>query len=173
MIGILFTVLLIALVLGYIMFRLSNTPTISDLNKVIDDVNALGDTVTDRLLTNSEKVEANKVSNETLQGLYDGLLAKSNSNVTDIALNSSSNNTLLGHMTTNTSNIRILTEDLTDNYVLTTALDGHMNDHVFANGLALSETAKIAFEDGQLKFCSGGEDSQTCSGVSLQQASAS
>lgn len=169
MIGLLFTVLLIALVLGYIMFRLANTPTISDLNKVIDDVNALGDTVTDRLLTNSEKVEANKASNDTLQGLYDDLLAKSNSNSTAIALHSSSNNTLLGHVNTNTQNIRTLT-DLSQDYLTDDSLyvkTDDLDNHVFENGVALGGTAKISFDNGELKFCSGGEDAQTCSGVSL------
>lgn len=173
MIGLLFTVLLIALVLGYIMFRLSNTPTISDMNKVIDDVNALGDTVTDRILSNTEDVEANKASNENLRGLYDDLLAKSNSNATGIALESSSNQLLLSNVNANTSNIGILTdmstnyltEDSLADYVKTTEFDDYMGSYVFSGGVPLGGSATLSLDDNKLRFCS---DETTCSDVQLQ-----
>lgn len=184
-IGLLFTVLVIALVLGYIMYRLSNTPKISDLNKVIDDVNALGETITDQLLQNSENVEENKASNESLRDLYDDLLKKSNDNATKITSYASSNLSLKDSVEGNTGSISTIQTDLMDNYAKTTELGdyakttelgGYMDSHTF-DGLSLGDgplsfgdSRLLVSEEGALTFCGTAEDT-SCASVALNEPS--
>lgn len=116
MIAMLFTVLVLALILGYVMYKISQTATITDLNQVIDDVNALGETVTGAIGRTVEEVEANKTSNDVLRGLYDGLLVKSNTNENGISNNSASNVIMKGAVDKNIGDIETITDSLS-NYV--------------------------------------------------------
>lgn len=127
----LFTVLILALILGYIMYKMSQTATIADLNQVIDDVNALGETVTSALGKTVEEVEANKTSNDVLRDLYDELLVKSNSNANSISNNSASNVILKGAVDKSIGDINDITQSLA-NYVTPAYLT--------ANNYAVSET---------------------------------
>lgn len=154
-IGLLFTVLVIALVLGYVMFRLSETPKISDVNDVIASVNELAEAINQSITKNSEDVETNKASNEDLRTLYDSLLIKANKNANDIASYSGSNLTLAQTASDNTENIDVILDDLTG-YVTTSDLEETVSALGEAWGEVLQfndgEHLKID-DDGKLVFC--------------------
>lgn len=170
LIGILFTVLIIALVLGYVMFRLSDTPKISDLNRVIDDLNNLGSTVEESILKNKEAIEGNTTSNEELKTLYDDLLVKSNKNANDISVNAASNVALDSAVQNNLDNIETIQDELMNDYVPTAGLADLMDGHAF-HGINLSGDASILVHQGTLKFCAAKADESTCSPIVLGSSS--
>eukprot|EP00873_Tetraselmis_striata_P026957 jgi/Tetstr1/447221/TSEL_034658.t1 len=114
MIAMLFTVLVLALVLGYVVYRVSQAATVSDLNQVIDDVNSLGETVTGAIEKTVDEVEANKTSSEALRDLYDDLLRDSTSNANAISNNSASNVIIQGAVDRNIDDIAEVTRNLGD-----------------------------------------------------------
>jgi hypothetical protein len=131
MIAMLFTVLLMSVVLGFVMFKLSQTATVTDLNRVIDDVNALGETVTGAIGKTVEELVANKTSNDVLRGLYDELLVQSSANTNDISNNSTSNVILQSAVNKSVGDIHDITQSLA--IYVTPA-------YLTANNYAVSET---------------------------------
>lgn len=148
----LFTVLVIALVLGYVMFRLSDTPKFSDVDKVIDSVNALAETITESIVKNSGDVAINKASNEDLKTLYDEMLLKVSKNENDIEGKIAPTEALAATVSENTNSIGEILGGL-KSYVTTTDLDENVGaalDEVlqFSGGEHLKTDA-----DKNLLFC--------------------
>ena len=157
---------MIALVLGYVMFRLSNTPTISDVDEVIDSINKLAETITTSIVSNSSRVETTEKAADDLKTLYTDLLVKTNKNETDIGNNSTLDGTLKRTVDANTGNIQTIQDELSliTDYVSTNQLDDTIENTLLSIGAAMDsilnfKNSEYLQADGEdLKFCLGEDD---------------
>jgi hypothetical protein len=112
LLALLFTLLVMALVLGYIMYQLSKMVKVEELNTVIEDVNLLGDRVSKALKESVDAIADNKKQIETANKLYTELLGKNNVHANQIANNASAQSNLSVLVNNNKTNIQTLTESL-------------------------------------------------------------
>jgi hypothetical protein len=112
LLALLFTLLVMALVLGYIMYQLSKLVQVDELNTVIEDVNLLGDRVSKALKESVDAIKDNEKQIETANKLYTELLGKNNVHTNQIANNMSAHSNLSTLVNNNKTNIQTLSQSL-------------------------------------------------------------
>jgi uncharacterized membrane-anchored protein YhcB (DUF1043 family) len=162
LIAMLFVILAIALTLGFVIYRLSNTATIKDFDRIVDDVNNL-------------QTELKNADAQLKKDYVKLNIANSNLYV-DLSVVKRSNSNLSESSFSNSSNISRLQSKLATDYLTTTALNSNLSKHDFSFlHLDDSLTDKMSYlkvSGSNLQFCTAPElqrngvrTSESCSNV--------
>jgi hypothetical protein len=157
LIAILFVILVIALTLGFVIYRISLSATVKDVDRIVDDVNKLQTDLKKSIAKNTSGVLAVTASNNQLKNDYIKLSSSNLVLFTDMGVVKSNTSNLSLVTSSNSSNISRLQTSLTNDYMTTTALNTNLNSRDFSFlHLDDSNNTTISYlkvSDSNLHFC--------------------
>ena len=157
LIAILFVILVIALTLGFVIYRISLSATVKDVDGIVDDVNKLQTDLKKSIAKNASGVLAVTASNNQLKNEYIKLSSSNLVLFTDMGVVKANTSNLSVATSNNNSNISSLQTSLTNDYMTTTALNTNLNSRDFSFlHLDDSNSTTISYlkvSDNNLQFC--------------------
>lgn len=184
MIAILFVILVMALTLGFVIYRISVSATVKDVDRIVDDVNTLQTDLKKEIAKNKSGVLAVTASNEKLNKEYIQLSSSNSVLFTDLGVVKASTCNLSLATRSNNSNISSLQTSLTDNYMSTNALNSSLNTRDFSflhlNDSISDKMSYLKVSNNKLQFCTASESdrmgtartSESCSNIMVANPSA-
>lgn len=132
LIAILFVILVIALTLGFVIYRISRSATIKDVDGIVDQVNTLQEDLHKAIAKNKSGILSIASSNNQLRNDYINLNTSNLRMFTDLGVVKSTASNLSLATFSNNSNISTLQSSLSANYLTTTALNTSLNQRDFS-----------------------------------------
>ncbi len=184
MIAILFVILVMALTLGFVIYRISVSATVKDVDRIVDDVNTLQTDLKKEIAKNKSGVLAVKESNEKLNKEYINLSSSNSVFDTDLGVVKASTCNLSLATHSNNSNISSLQKSLAENYLRTDALNSSLSTREFSflhlDDPISDNLSYLKVSNNKLKFCTASVSDKTstvraserCSDVTVAPSSA-